>query len=148
MPTPGPNSDMNFFAYGSLVFGEVMTAVTGRHYESVSATLKGYARYRVHNASYPGLVQSAGDTVGGAFYPDVAAVSVRLLDRFEGEYYARRSISVQMKHNDAVAAETFVFRPEHRHLLSPEEWNREDFRTSHLQAFLDTYKGFSWIQSA
>ena len=49
----------NIFAYGSLMFPEVMfRLVSGRDYKHCPGVLKGYARKSVKDAVYPGIVQS------------------------------------------------------------------------------------------
>lgn len=138
---------MGFFAYGSLIFGEVMRVVTGRRLESVAATLFGYSRYRVSRASYPGLIESADSSVKGVLYSNVDASSLKLLDRFEGEYYRRLSVTVWTDLAGDQPAETYIFRPEFKHLLTPEHWDSELFRQNHLKSFLQSYQGFSWIES-
>ena len=138
---------MHFFAYGSLIFAEVMRAVTGRRHKSVDATLSGYSRFRVSEASYPGLIESAECSVAGVLYDQVDASSIRLLDRFEGEYYLRRSVTVGTDCGGDQPAETYVIRPEFEHLLTRESWDSEFFRQNHLKSFLQSYQGFGWIES-
>lgn len=135
-----------FFAYGSLIFREVMTSVTGRHFESVTASLDGYARYLVQDTTYPGLIESTPDSVQGALYADLDADAYRLLDRFEGEYYERRRVQVTAKLGSMFDAETYVFRQEHQHLLTREPWDGDVFRRHHLRSFLASYEGFDSIE--
>lgn len=138
---------MNFFAYGSLVFDEVIAAVTGARYAGSPAVLEGFARYLVKGATYPGLVPEPGSRVDGLVYHDVSTAAFDRLDRFEGEYYARRTVQV-VADGGTVAAETYVFREEWRHLLSSERWDAEHFRRHHLDRFLGGYRGFDWIEPA
>jgi gamma-glutamylcyclotransferase (GGCT)/AIG2-like uncharacterized protein YtfP len=138
---------VNFFAYGSLIFDEVMFAVTGQRYRCVTATLSGFARYCVSGATYPGLLLAPDDSVVGVLYTDVSLASFKRLDRFEGEYYQRRSVSVGTDHETESSAETYVFHPEFEHLLSRISWDSENFRLRHLNTFLSSYQGFNWIDS-
>ena len=138
---------MYFFASGSLIFAEVMRAVTGRRHASVAATLFGYSRFRVSEASYPGLIKSADSSVNGVLYDQVGASSLQLLDRFEGEYYLRRSVTVGTERGGDQPAETYVIRPEFEHLLTRETWDGELFRQSHLKSLLQSYQGVGWIES-
>ena len=138
---------MNFFAYGSLIFEEVMYAVTGRHFEHCEAILVGYSRYQVRNASYPGLIQQINGRIEGVLYKDLDTLSWRQLDRFEGEYYARTAVHVMIDWEETTEAETYVFRETHRSLLSDEPWDSERFRMEHLDAFLGRYPGFERIDS-
>jgi gamma-glutamylcyclotransferase (GGCT)/AIG2-like uncharacterized protein YtfP len=135
-----------FFAYGSLIFNEVMIAVTGRHFESVTATLSGHARYLVADTTYPGLIESPDGEVDGALYADLDVAAYRILDRFEGEYYQRRKVRVAANLGSEFGAETYVFKPQYQHLLTQEDWDSEAFRENHLQTFLASYKGFNEIE--
>ena len=134
---------LNVFAYGSLIFEEVMRAVVGRSFENHAATLRDHERRSIEGASYPGLVEQAGGSVDGRVYLDVDETSVRILDRFEGEYYERRSVDVAAEQDEVFPAETYIFRTKWRHLLAEEEWDADRFERESLRSFLATYKGFS-----
>ena len=137
---------MDFFAYGSLTFEEVMIAVTGKKHSRIEAKLTGFARYRVSGATYPALVQSAGLSVRGIIYTNVSPASFDLLDRFEGEYYKRQSVDVTIDEETGQSAETYIICEEFKHLLSQVPWDCDHFAQNHLNAFLSSYKGFVWIE--
>ena len=124
-----------------------MQQVTGRWHESVSATLSGYSRYRVSDVTYPGLIESTHGSVAGMLYAGVDASSIQLLDRFEGEYYMLQSVTVSTDRAGDQPAKTYIFRSEHEHLLTRDPWDCEFFRRNHLKSFLESYQGFSWIES-
>ena len=134
---------MDFFAYGSLTFEEVMIAVTGKTHSRIKARLTGFARYRVSGETYPALVQSVGLSVRGIIYANVSPASFELLDRFEGEYYERQSVDVTKDDETGRSAETYIICEEFKHLLSQEPWDRKHFEKNHLNAFLSSYKGFA-----
>ena len=134
---------MHVFTYGTLMIPSVMEAVTGRRFASRKATLRGYARFRVKGASYPGLVEAAGATTDGVLYLDVDAASVVRLDAFEGAFYQRTRVEVYTPEHDRWPAEVYVVPPHHRAHLSSEAWRLDDFRREHLEAFLASYHGFS-----
>ena len=71
------------FTYGSLLFTEIMQAVTGKHFPSQSAILREYARYGVRGANYPGIVPAPGVSVEGQLYQDVDPAAVKHLDFFK-----------------------------------------------------------------
>jgi len=56
------------FTYGALMCGEIMTEVAGMDLDGHPATLHGYARLRVRNEHYPGLVQGDSGPVDGILY--------------------------------------------------------------------------------
>ena len=136
---------MDFFAYGSLTFEEVMVAVTGKKHSRIEARLTGFARYRVSGATYPALVRSAGLSVRGILYKNVSPESFDLLDRFEGEYYERQSVGATTDERTEQPAETYIICEEFKHLLSQDPWDCKYFAQNHLKAFLSSYKGFVWI---
>lgn len=135
----------SFFAYGSLIFDSVVRAVTGGTFESEQATLKGFARYTVQGATYPGLIPDARQVVKGTLYRHVTSHALRLLDRFEGEYYERCTVTVETAEGRKDQAETYVIREAYRHLLSEEAWDPQIFERNHLRAFLSSYQGFGWV---
>lgn len=137
---------VNVFTYGSLIFGQVMGAVTGQSYASREAELNGYGRRQVLDASYPGIVVSPGSSVRGRVYLDLTPPSIRLLDRFEGSFYERISVNVQIVDtNEHLEAQTYLFRDKFQHLLADHDWDRDHFERHHLDAFLKSYQGFTWI---
>ncbi len=123
------------FTYGSLLFAEIMQAVTGTHFPSQSAVLKDYARYRVRNASYPGIVPAPGTSVAGRLYLGVDSAAVEHLDFFEGDLYERISVDV---HTDEgiLSAQTYVIAPDKAHHLSETAWDPDAFRTHDYDTFL------------
>lgn len=143
-PIRGQNDVAHYFAYGSLIFDAVMTAVTGRRFERTNASLSDHQRYKVWNASYPGLVESPGDIVDGRVYSDVDDHAMQLLDKFEGAYYTRTTVEVTTD-TEALDADTYVFREEYRHLLTKDLWDADAFEKGHLRSFLASYRGFDWI---
>ena len=123
------------FTYGSLLFAEIMQAVTGTHFPSQSAVLKDYARYRVRGASYPGIVYAPGASVAGRLYLDVDSAAVEHLDFFEGDLYGRISVDV---HTDEgiLSAQTYVIAPDKMHYLSKTAWDPDAFRARDYDTFL------------
>jgi gamma-glutamylcyclotransferase (GGCT)/AIG2-like uncharacterized protein YtfP len=130
------------FCYGSLEFDAVMRAVTGRSFVGEPASLEGFARYRVRDAHYPGLVPEPGAQTSGTLYRALDAEALAALDRFEGALYARHTLEV-LRASDAsrAAAEVYVVRDAHRHTLTAEPWDKAGFARDHLAAFLARLRG-------
>ncbi len=137
---------MNVFTYGSLMIPSVMAAVTGKRFLTLKASLKEYARFRVNGESYPGLMYAKGATTEGIVHCDVDALSLKLLDKFEGELYKRISARAEDEGHGSLVVETYVFDRGQLHLLSSEPWDFEEFKRNHLQEFMRTYKGFSSLK--
>ena len=129
--------DCHLFVYGTLVLSEVMEAVTGERFASVSAVLQGYGSYLVIGKPYPALVPVDGERTSGRLYLDVPALAVRRLDRFEGELYERRSVRVECG-SVRMVAEAFVLSAHARDRVGEERWDEQVFRRDHLPEFLAT----------
>jgi len=134
---------MHVFTYGSLMVASVMEAVTGNRFASINALLRGYARYGLEGATYPGLIPQENATTDGVLYLDVDPSSLARLDAFEGAFYDRVRVSVETAEGERMEAEVYVVAPHHRHRLSARAWHLDDFRRDHLAAFLASYHGFS-----
>jgi gamma-glutamylcyclotransferase (GGCT)/AIG2-like uncharacterized protein YtfP len=137
---------MHVFAYGSLMIPSVMEAVTGRRFAARKALLHGYARFRLEGASYPGLIPQVNAKTDGMLYLDVDAQSIARLDAFEGDFYDRVRVEVDVEAGGRLAGEAYVVGPAHRHRLSSEAWRIDDFRREHLATFLASYPGFLSIR--
>ena len=128
---------MNLFAYGTLMWPEVMASVIGRRIEGVRATLNGYQRLRVKGEHYPVVVASEDDSVEGILYPNLTEEDFDQLDRFEGEEYVRITVCV-----DGTEAQVYVLSEEWWHIAEMEAWRPEEMRPEHLASFCAEYKGW------
>ena len=127
---------MNLFCYGSLEFAEVMREVTGQAFAGEPATLDGFARYRVRDADYPGLVPEPGARTEGTLYRALDADSLAALDRFEGGFYQRSTLDVRTRDGGFAPAQVYVVREAHRHTLSREPWDKRSFESESLSGFV------------
>jgi gamma-glutamylcyclotransferase (GGCT)/AIG2-like uncharacterized protein YtfP len=120
------------FAYGTLVFPGVLRAVVGRLVPAERATLDGYLRRSVIGEIFPAIVEGdAQDRVSGVIYLGLEDHDWRRLDRFEGDLYERRRVTVESR--DAF---TYVLAPPWRHRLASQPWDSDAFARDHLAAFL------------
>ena len=134
---------MHVFTYGTLMISSVMEAVTGRRFASQNAILHGYARFRLEGATYPGLIPQENAITDGVLYLNVDPSSLARLDAFEGAFYNRVRVEVEVETGALLPSAVYVVAPPHRHRLTPEAWRLDDFRRAHLAAFLASYHGFS-----
>ena len=136
---------MHVFTYGTLMEPAVMEVVTGRRFVSRPAVLRGYARFRIRGAVYPGIIVTPGAVTEGAVYRDVDAVSAARLDTFEGETYDRVGVGIEVDAGSSasppVRAEVYVITPSQRSRLSSDAWDPEQFRRQHLGAYLQRCAG-------
>ncbi|HSR88284.1 MAG TPA: gamma-glutamylcyclotransferase family protein [Pontiella sp.] len=129
--------NMNLFAYGTLMWPEVLEAVINRPLIGTPASLRGFLRIRVKGACYPALIESRSrDVVEGMLYRDLTEEEFRHLDRFEGDEYERREVLTE-----ADQAHVYVLSHARRHLADSRPWSPEDMGVESLEAFCREYKG-------
>ena len=127
---------MDLFCYGSLEFAEVMQAVTGRTFAAEPAWLPDFARYRVRDGEYPGLVREPGARTAGTLFRGLDAASREALDRFEGALYERQVRQVELRDGRREAADVYVVVAARRAELTREPWDKARFGRDHLETFL------------
>ena len=128
----------NLFAYGTLMWPEVLERVIGRRLTGEAAVLQGYRRLRVKNEPYPVIIPAAGAAVEGMVYRSLTAEEFRRLDLFEGEEYARRQVAP-----GRMQAFTYVLTREWRHIADTRPWIPAHFGQEQLDAFCAGYKNWS-----
>jgi gamma-glutamylcyclotransferase (GGCT)/AIG2-like uncharacterized protein YtfP len=113
------------------MLAEVWQAVVGGHPEPLKAMLGGYARFRVRDTFFPGIIATPTiEPLEGKLYLGLNPKLLSLLDQFEGDLYYRQLINVQASDGRQHRANTYVVRPENRHLLTNEPWCPKNFATS------------------
>lgn len=74
----------NLFTYGSLMFKEVIYALTSvKDYQNSSATLQGFKRNHVKGKVYPGITPAVNSQVEGVVYFNVTKEDIETLNKFE-----------------------------------------------------------------
>jgi gamma-glutamylcyclotransferase (GGCT)/AIG2-like uncharacterized protein YtfP len=128
----------NLFAYGTLMWPEVLEQVVGRRLSGEFAVLSGYRRLRVKGESYPVIVPSAADSVEGIMYRGLNAREIRRLDLFEGKEYCRTDVWLGRK-----TAFTYVLAEAWRHIADHRPWHPDAFGPEQLAAFRADYRNWS-----
>lgn len=82
---------MNLVAYGTLLYPEVMQALTGRSVQALNCHLAGFSRFCLHNLPYPGLIRSdqPGESIDVCLYLGLEQDEIKIIDLYEGEQYER-----------------------------------------------------------
>ena len=127
---------MNIFTYGTLMIPAVMYAATACHFRFQEAMLKGYARFKVKGASYPGITPQTDAVTKGIIYLKVDKQSLERLDAFEGELYQRIAVRVETKKSEILDAQAYIIKSEYQSLLSSKPWDLKEFIQNHLATFL------------
>jgi len=130
----------HLFTYGSLMFEQVWDKLVQGHYLSQKATLNGYARRSVKEEKYPVIFQ-ANESVEGVVYYDISDEDMKILDMFEGEYYARNEVELLVK-NEPIHARVYVLKEKYFDIIDPNPWSEALFATEGLKSFLVNYQGF------
>lgn len=133
---------MNLFAYGTLMCPDIMAEVSGLQRPVTSATLRGYRRLRVKGEDYPALLPDAAGYVPGVIYRDIPEAAWALLDRFEGEMYARLGAQVELADGTVAAAQTYVINGCFSGCLEEVEWDFAEFLCAGKERFRTFYKGY------
>lgn len=133
---------MHLFAYGTLMCPDIMTEVSSLQRSATFATLCGYRRLRVKGEDYPALVPDTAGLVTGVIYRDITEAAWTLLDRFEGEMYARVGAQVELADGTIAAAQTYVINRCFGACLEEVEWNFAEFLGSGKERFRTSYRGY------
>lgn len=132
----------NLFAYGTLMCEEIMYEVSGCHLKYEPGTLSGYGRRSVDGEDYPAITADRESAVDGLVYLDVPGSAWDRLDRFEGEMYERRKVTVAMNSQTVLSADTYVIHPLYLDRLGQSEWNFDAFIRNGKASFQRYYKGY------
>jgi gamma-glutamylcyclotransferase (GGCT)/AIG2-like uncharacterized protein YtfP len=132
---------VHLFTYGTLVFPEVMEAVTGRRFESRTAVLRGYRRRMLQGRVYPGIRPAAADATEGRVYLEIDAAALACLDDFEGDEYERRRVEVGVQ-GGTLVAEAYVVRGSASGLLTEVLWDPGRFTASQLRPYVERCRRF------
>ena len=125
------------------MFPQVWERVVDGSYPSQGASLQGFVRKQVRGETYPVITPGALEAcVEGVLYLEISPADLARLDRFEGDFYARSSVSVTTDAGVSVTAFAYILKEEYRHILSPDEWDAEAFARQGIRRFLADYCGF------
>ena len=132
----------HIFTYGSLMFDPVWTGVVDCSYDRCEAILHGYDRKEIRGEIYPAIVPSSEHSqVRGMLYLDVSAEDLAKLDRFEGDYYFRKSEPVATRDTAIIFAEVYVLKEEYYPIISHRNWDPVHFRTTGIHLFIHRFTG-------
>lgn len=128
-------NSINVFTYGTLQLPAVMQAVTGMSYPYVPASLDNFARYKLRNRIYPGIVPCPGSRVEGVVYCSVNHESLMKLDAFEDTLYQRSQVEINIGSGNC-SAEVYIVAEDFLDLLTSRDWDIEKFTELHLHRYL------------
>jgi gamma-glutamylcyclotransferase (GGCT)/AIG2-like uncharacterized protein YtfP len=123
----------NLFAYGTLLFPEIVLKITGKSFKGNPALLKDYERRQVKGCDYPAIINMHGSIVNGVLLENVDEKSIQLLAHFEGNEYEKRKVEV-IVNNVKTTAVTFVWNENMVH-LSKNDWDIKVFKQNSLKFY-------------
>jgi gamma-glutamylcyclotransferase (GGCT)/AIG2-like uncharacterized protein YtfP len=129
---------MNLFAYGTLMWPEILESVMGRRMAGEKMVLAGYTRLRVKGQHYPVILQSLEDSVEGVLYTNLTAEEFQSLDAFEGVEYDRTEVCIS-----GTPAFVYVLSDDWKHIADSKPWKPEDLAADELAQFCSDYKGWA-----
>lgn len=142
---PDSPSSQDLFTYGSLMCEDIMAEVAGLRLGCTPAILAGYRRFLVKDEQYPGVIEAPTGTVAGIVYHGLTPEVWSRLDRFEGEMYDRRPVTVRYENNTETTVDCYIFRPEFARRLTATEWDYAAFLRGGKALFQSQYCGFKAI---
>ena len=125
---------IDLFVYGTLMFPQVVTVLTGLTPMYVPAVAYNTKRLRLRNQVYPGLGNRSGSSTQGYLLRNLDDASWRIIEAFEGNEYERGPVTIETAGN-SVRAHTFFVRTDCQDRLLDLPWDPEAF----LRYELDTY---------
>lgn len=118
------------FAYGSLLFPEVLQALLGRVPESTPATVAGWRVAALPGRVYPALI-AAEAIAKGRLLTDLTGQEWRIIDAFEDHVYDLRRLTL----TDGRHGWTYVCTDESD--VSPDDWDISQFERRDLTAYIE-----------
>lgn len=116
------------FAYGTLMFPEIASAVTGELPARQDARLDDHARRALRDRPYPGAIPRSGESIPGVLLHRVSPMALARIDEFEGALYRRQSVVVLGDDGDQYPALVYLLRPRWHPLLLPRDWCHDTFQ--------------------
>jgi gamma-glutamylcyclotransferase (GGCT)/AIG2-like uncharacterized protein YtfP len=126
------------FAYGTLQFPDVLTALIDRVPQTGAAQATGWRAAALAGRRYPGLV-TAPSTATGLVLAGLSEAEIQLIDDFESGPYILRQLTLA----NGRTAWAYVWTDEASVL--PADWSRQHFADATLPAFVSQCR--SWRAS-
>lgn len=113
------------FAYGTLMFGDIRAAVTGRRLRPEKAVLPDYRRQRIGDLAVPAVQPWVGEAVEGLVLFGLDRSILARIDDYEGDLYERQLVRIGSRGGGRLAY-CYVASARARALLG-EEWSPQVF---------------------
>ena len=119
------------------MFPAVWRRIDVGEFPSQPATLHGYARYRIQDAVFPGIIQVNDESqVRGVLYQGLDEDVLFELDAYESDLYDRIAVTATTA-NGPVDCTAFVIPASHSSALTNEPWDAKQFEQQELAKYLN-----------
>lgn len=125
------NKAINLFAYGTLMWTDVLESVIGRRLQGEPAVLSGYCRLCVKGECYPVAVPCENNSVEGLLYRGITENDIVFLDAFEGGQYDRAEEWVC-----GALALVYVLSPAWKHIADSRSWFPDMLKPEQVASFI------------
>ena len=133
----------NIFVYGTLLFDEVVHALTGENCLTIPAKLIGYRRCRIEDphreAVGPVVVRKKGACTSGKVLLNLSCESFRAIELFEESAGGYEPVNSEVLCNDGRLLMVTFYRAQND--LSPmirsENWSEQDFQNAALRLYVE-----------
>jgi len=131
----------NVFAYGILMYEEVLFTLTGKHFSLEPATLHHHHRFGLVKEGFPELavvLPKKNASVSGVVIRDVDSQTLRILDLFEDVdgIYARSPMSVTLASGKDMNAVIYL-GTEKAKTIARGAWDEDEFIRLHYKRYID-----------
>ena len=140
----------NLFVYGTLMYPEVVKALTGKKFDTVDATLYGHVvkehiielvdltqdpgEFELDGAkSYISISSKTGSSVKGKIMLNVDEISIDKIAFFEGKDFKFKTVFPHS--NQVIIAKTFEWKYQTKFTAN---WSPEEFRKYDLEHYIKT----------
>jgi len=121
------------FVYGSLIFSELVKALTGTTFSTKGGILPDFKCFAVNGADYPAVVFHKGSSVKGKILLNVDDRSLEILRFYEGDEYECITASIHTE-NETTKALVFVWKGANARLNG--SWNENRFKVTSLETYI------------
>lgn len=125
----------HIFVYGSLLFPELVTALTGNSFIYSPAILYGFKRFRVKGCDFPAIIEETRSKTEGLLIENVDEKSMEILSFFEGDEYREEKVTIFISDKE-ITAITFIWGAD-KSLLVNRDWDANEFKNKSLDYYLD-----------
>ncbi len=120
----------NLFVYGTLLYPELVYALTGKQFRTVDAILEDHQRLSIKHRSYPAVIPSKGARVNGKIIKDVDEASLAKIDFYEDKEYLRKHINIQNQPVQVYIYDGKIAK------LKDNDWDADSFYRNHFNFYL------------